>query len=167
MRILLIFLGLLFTLHIFADGGSVAVIIEKKGLKEVFHPNGKIKFRYFVKKDKNGKFVIDGIKQIFYPSGQLRGRERYVFGKPDGTWVYYYDTGEQYNEIHFDHGKKVKTWTRWNKDKSIIDKVTFTYKGDVQYVKQEIYSKDGKVAKIIKYKNGKVISQKKKKGESA
>ena len=156
MKYILTLLALITTCFSYENGGSISVEIDGKQLKEIFHPNGKIKFKFTLIRNGNGKQVIDGIKKNFYPNGQLRGTEIYKMGKPEGKWIYFYETGEQYNELFFENGKKVKTWTRWNKDKSKIGEVTFSYEENDQLVTEKQF-KNGKVIKIKKYKNGNEI----------
>ena len=83
----------------------------KKGDKyekiETRYPNGKIKERYYLIKDKEGKTVEHWKHIRRYENGQLESECTYVYGVKTGRETFWRDTGRVQREVLYKNGKVV------------------------------------------------------------
>ena len=59
-------------------------------------------------------------------TGKIQGQ--FKDGKPDGPWVFYYDNGQLSLEGTYKDGKADGPWISFNKDGTVDEKNTGTYK---------------------------------------
>lgn len=98
------------------------------------HPNGKAEVVIYMKG--TGEEAVKVMEKVYYPNGQLEYVGRFENGVEHGEWVYYYETGTKkfvehwekglehgiqydyapdgqiYRELHYEHGKLLKTVDR-------------------------------------------------------
>jgi antitoxin component YwqK of YwqJK toxin-antitoxin module len=98
------------------------------------HPNGKPEVVIYLKG--KGEDAVKVMEKVYYPNGQLEYVGHFENGVETGEWVYYYETGTKkfvehwdkglehgiqydyapdgqiYRELHYEHGKLVKTVDR-------------------------------------------------------
>jgi antitoxin component YwqK of YwqJK toxin-antitoxin module len=67
-------------------------------------------------------------------TGEVTGKIQGQFkdGKPDGPWVFYYDNGQLSLEGTYKDGKADGPWISFNKDGTVDEKNTGTYKDGVK-----------------------------------
>ena len=75
---------------------------------------------------KNGK--LDGAWVGYHNNGQLRSKGNYKNGKLDGAEVEYWINGQLKSKGNFTNGKKEGVWVRYNKDGTVWEEYTGTYK---------------------------------------
>lgn len=98
------------------------------------HPNGKPEVVIYMKG--KGEEAVKVMEKVYYPNGQMEYVGRFENGVESGEWVYYYENGTKkfvehwekgleqgiqydyapdgqiYRELHYDHGKLIKTVDR-------------------------------------------------------
>ncbi|HOU97761.1 MAG TPA: hypothetical protein PLP65_02840 [Bacteroidales bacterium] len=127
----------------------------KDGFTRFFYENGQVSSEGFIK---NGK--PEGYWKTFYPNGVLKSEGNRKFFMLDSTWVFYTEKGDTSQIINYKQDKKngfLITY-QWkydslnNKSGGLVSKELY-----IDDVKQgnSYYYKNGKLQKVIPYKNGK------------
>ena len=79
---------------------------------------------------KDGK--KDGPWVRYHKNGQLESKGTYKNGKEQGPWVIYWSNGQLFKKGTLEDGKKDGPWVGYNKDGTVSEYFTGTYKNGVK-----------------------------------
>jgi antitoxin component YwqK of YwqJK toxin-antitoxin module len=79
---------------------------------------------------KNGK--KHGSWVVYHKNGQLESKGTYKNGKEHGPWVIYWSNGQLFKKGTLEDGKKDGPWVGYNKDGTVSEYFTGTYKNGVK-----------------------------------
>ena len=79
---------------------------------------------------KNGN--KEGPWEFYYKNGQVEEKGDYKNGKREGPWVYYLDNGQLGSKGDYKNGKREGPWVDYNRDGTVDEENTGTYKNGVQ-----------------------------------
>jgi len=64
------------------------------------------------------------VRQVmYYPNGQIERILEMKNGTEHGSFLMFYSDGGKYVEQHYENGKPVGTWYRWNRDGEIVETI--------------------------------------------
>jgi len=100
---------------------------KEEGSRVWYHDNGQL----FGKGDyKNGK--REGPWVTYHDNGQLGRKGTYKDGKKEGPWISYWDNGLLMYKGVYKDWKREGPWVSYNKDGTVNEEHTGTYKNDVK-----------------------------------
>jgi len=79
---------------------------------------------------RNGK--MHGLWVSYWDNGQLLGKGNWKDGKMHGLWVSYWDNGQLMGKGNWKDGKKDGLWFIYNRDGTVDEKYTGTFKNGVK-----------------------------------
>ena len=105
---------------VFKDGKAEGPYIS-------YHDNGELSSKGIYK---NGE--RDGPWVTYHISGQLMTKETLKNGERDGPWEYYFINGRLRETGTYNNGKREGTWIDYDKEGTVNEKLTGTYKNGVK-----------------------------------
>ncbi|MCL4732063.1 MAG: hypothetical protein KJ044_16720, partial [Planctomycetes bacterium] len=105
---------LVVVLLLFAAGPLLAQKPIKVEWREVKYPSGKLKEKYAVQVDKNGRETRFGDAWEYHENGAKAAEGKYHDGKKEGRWRWYYETGQLREEGLLAQDVRWKTWTSYH-----------------------------------------------------
>ena len=92
------------------------------------------------------------IVKEYYDSGALKAKGIKKNGLKEGKWVFYFENGKLYREIHFCNDVENGEWKMWHeKGKLYLEQMKIN--GESEGYWKEYYE-DGSIKEIGEYKNG-------------
>jgi len=89
--------------------------------------NGQLRDKRTYKDEKR-----DGPWVRYWSTGQLWEKGTYKGGKEDGPWVVYWTNGQLWSKGTWKDGKRYGPWVRFNKDGTVNEELTGTFKDGVK-----------------------------------
>jgi antitoxin component YwqK of YwqJK toxin-antitoxin module len=73
-------------------------------------------------------YLDDGVTTHYYPSKKIQAEGKYIGNKPEGKWLYYYESGGLQTEQYYRDGLEDSVWT-WYDEEGRVQKTGSYYKG--------------------------------------
>ena len=109
---------------------DLTVTFVKQTRVTTFIKDGKPIDGIVIQKLKNGSKntweVENGLatkQTLFYPNGNIERSLEMKNGVEHGHFIMYFQNGSKYMEQHYNQGKPVGTWNRWNKKGELLETI--------------------------------------------
>ena len=128
-----VFVVLLFPALALGEEVTFADLVERDGL--YYKKVTEVPFTGKVTGLQQGRFkngVMEGPWVSYHENGQLLSEGAFKNGKTEGPWVYYWDNGQLGSKGDYKNGKREGPWVDYNRDGTVDEENTGTYKNGVK-----------------------------------